>query len=71
MKKLKCKKLSFIYQALIYIFYVDIMLMPQYCSLGGSSFNFFSNALWSSYSKLKPWFIKSLQPVPDLIELPT
>ena len=33
MKKLKCKKPSFFYQALIYIFYVDIIPVQGYWSL--------------------------------------
>jgi len=71
MKKLKCKKPSFFYQALINIFWVDIMLIPGYCSLECPSFNFFSHALSISYYQLRLHFIKTVKHVPNLIDLST
>lgn len=71
MKKLKCKKPSFFYQALINIFHVDIMLIPGSCSLECPSFNFFPHALRSFYYQLRPQFIKMVKHVPNLIDLGT
>lgn len=43
MKKLKCKKPSFFYQALIYIFYVDTMPVQGYWSFEWPNSNFYQN----------------------------
>lgn len=67
MKKWKCKKRSFFYQALINISYVDIMLISGYCPLEWPTFTFPRS---SSY-QLRPQFIKMVKHVPNLIDLST